>query len=87
MGRDVAALVRSPKQVRYEIQPLDPDEVRVLMPEVLFAPAIATGMRRGELLGLRWEDVDLPRRVLHVRRALERQALALGSGHRRRCRR
>ena len=38
----------------------------------LFALALATGMRRGELLGLRWEDVDLPRRALHVRRALER---------------
>ena len=32
--------------------------------------AAATGMRRGELLGLRWDDVDLPRRVLTVRRAL-----------------
>ena len=79
VGRNVAGLVRSPKQVRYEIHPLDPDEVKVLLAEVrgdrleaLFALAIATGMRRGELLGLRWEDVDLSRRVLHVRRALER---------------
>ena len=79
VGRNVAGLVRSPKQVRYEIHPLDPDEVKALLAEVrgdrleaLFVLAIATGMRRGELLDLRWEDVDLPRRVLHVRRALER---------------
>ena len=79
VGRNVAGLVRSPKQVRYEIHPLDPDEVKALLAEVrgdrleaLFALAIATRMRRGELLGLRWEDVDLPRRVLHVRRPLER---------------
>ena len=32
--------------------------------------AAATGMRRGELLGLRWSDVELARRTLTVRRAL-----------------
>ncbi len=29
--------------------------------------AVATGLRRGELLNLRWEDVDLPQRQIHVR--------------------
>ncbi|BAS10409.1 ICEBs1 integrase [Arthrobacter sp. Hiyo4] len=33
----------------------------------LFEVAILTGMRRGELCGLRWQDVDLPGRALHVR--------------------
>ena len=36
----------------------------------LFILAIATGMRRGELLALKWEDVDLENSVLHVRRSL-----------------
>jgi integrase len=31
---------------------------------------LATGMRRGEVLGLRWQDVDFERRVLHVRQAV-----------------
>lgn len=29
-----------------------------------------TGMRRGELLALRWEDIDREKKVIHVRRAL-----------------
>lgn len=33
--------------------------------------AVATGLRRGEILALRWQDVDLDRGVAHVRRSLE----------------
>jgi integrase len=29
--------------------------------------ALSTGMRKGELLGLRWQDVDLTRRIVQVR--------------------
>jgi integrase len=35
--------------------------------------AITTGLRRGELLGLRWEDVDLERGTLRVGRSLVRE--------------
>ena len=35
--------------------------------------AITTGLRRGELLGLRWEDADLERGTLRVGRALVRE--------------
>jgi integrase len=34
--------------------------------------ALNTGMRQGELLTLRWDDVDLERSVLRVRRTLSR---------------
>jgi integrase len=33
--------------------------------------ALATGLRRGELVGLTWEDVDLERGVLEVKRSIE----------------
>lgn len=37
---------------------------------VAWTVLLATGLRRGELLGLRWEDVDLERGVLQVRRSI-----------------
>lgn len=33
---------------------------------------LATGLRRGELLGLKWEDIDLEQGVIHVRRQMAR---------------
>lgn len=39
--------------------------------------AVGTGMRRGELLALRWEDVDLTKGVLHIRRSLVELGSAL----------
>jgi integrase len=40
--------------------------------EAFYVLALTTGLRRGELLGLHWEDIDLESRQLHVRRALQR---------------
>ena len=34
---------------------------------------LATGLRRGELLGLKWTDIDLDRGVLKIQRAISRQ--------------
>lgn len=36
----------------------------------IVALALNTGMRRGELAGLRWEDVDLEKQCIHVKNAL-----------------
>jgi integrase len=33
----------------------------------LYVLALTTGMRQGELLGLRWQDIDLEKRILRVR--------------------
>ena len=35
-----------------------------------FIVALDTGLRRGELIGLRWGDVDLLERIIHVRRSI-----------------
>ncbi len=46
----------------------------------VFYIAIMTGLRQGELLGLRWEDVDLKQRVLHVRQILEHDGKSFKEG-------
>lgn len=38
--------------------------------KTLLLLALATGMRRGELLGLKWDDIDCERALLQVRRSL-----------------
>ena len=44
----------------------------------LYAVAIATGLRQGELLALRWPDVDLDAGTLTVRHTLRRRTHELG---------
>ncbi|MDQ2905263.1 MAG: site-specific integrase [Chloroflexota bacterium] len=39
--------------------------------EGIIVLALTTGMRRGELLGLKWQDIDFDRKVLKVRRTLD----------------
>jgi integrase len=41
--------------------------------EALYALMLSTGLRRGEALGLKWEDVDLNSGVILVRRQLKRE--------------
>jgi integrase len=68
--------VSRPRAPRPEIRALDADQTRALLAaargdalEALYALAVATGLRLGELLGLRWGDVDLEAAAVHVRRA------------------
>lgn len=77
--RNVATLIDPPANVRRELQPLDGAQVRRLIAAIehhpmaaLFVTAIGTGMRQGELLGLRWQDVDLDRAELRVTHTLQR---------------
>jgi integrase len=78
--RNVCEAVKPPKVGRKEITPLDRQQAKVLLEaasgdrlEALYVLAIHTGMREGELLGLKWEDVDLERGTLRLRHALVRE--------------
>ncbi|MFI7357429.1 tyrosine-type recombinase/integrase [Streptomyces avidinii] len=79
VARNVARIVETPTVKREEVHPLDAAEVRMLLktarPHRLYALwllLISTGLRRGEVLGLTWSDVDLVGGQLRVRRNLQR---------------
>jgi integrase len=75
--RNVASLVEAPRVRRTEVQPLTPEQSRAFLEAVegspdrpLYVVAMALGLRRGEVLALRWEDVDLDAATLTVRHSL-----------------
>lgn len=77
--RNVARAVRSPRVPRVEITPPNPEEVSRLLDSAeahgdplvgLWTTMVYSGCREGELLGLRWSDVDLDAGTLAIRRTL-----------------
>ena len=87
--RNPADDVKAPTPTPKEMHPLSAEEACSLLDaargdrlEALYVLAIHTGMRRGELLGLKWDDVDPENATVRVRRTLTRidngRRLALG---------
>jgi integrase len=75
--RNATEAVKAPQVRREEMRPLSAEQVKVLLEvargdrlEALYVLAIHTGLRQGELLRLKWEDVDLESGTLRVRRTL-----------------
>jgi integrase len=75
--RNVAQNAARPRVQRREMLTLNAEQARLLLSvaaetewHALFVLAIATGMRQGELLALRWPDVDLDAAALSVRHTL-----------------
>jgi integrase len=75
--RNAAAPVKPPRPRREEIRTLNRDQARALFDaargdrlEALYVVAVTAGLRRGELQGLKWKDVDLEEGTLQVRRTL-----------------
>ena len=76
--RNVAEAVDPPRPQSKEISMVGPGHVRLLLDAakptpyyVAFFTAVYTGLRRGELLGLRWCDIDLDLATLSVIQALQ----------------
>lgn len=75
--RNVTEAVKAPRPLKKEMKPLNPVQARTLLEaargeklETLYALAVTTGMRQREILGFKWEDIDLEAGTLQVRRTL-----------------
>ncbi len=79
LARNVADSVTPPRARRTEMKALDADQVRALLAAAAGSPdyaliytAVYTGLRRSELLGLRWQDVSLEDGTAAIAQTLQR---------------
>ncbi len=79
VNRNVAALTEPPRVINREQTVITESDARVVLAAVsgdrlesLYSLALALGLRQGEILALRWQDVDLEASVLHVTASLQR---------------
>lgn len=84
-SRNVAALAKPPRVQVESVEPYTIDEVRAILRAAVSHPnqarwaiALALGLRQGEVLGLRWSDVDLDRGQLTIRSTKRRPIYAHG---------
>ena len=77
--RNVAKLADAPHVPRFEIRPLTSEQAQEFLAavkgdrlEAVYAVALAVGLRKGEALGLRWDDIDLETGTIAVRHSLQR---------------
>lgn len=77
LSRNVCNEVSLPRAAKFEIQPLTGEQARQLLKtakghrfEAFLTLALVTGMRRGEILALRWADIDFGTKTLFIRRSV-----------------
>ena len=75
--RNATEAVKPPQVSREKMRPLTAEQVKVLFEaakgdrlEALYVLAVTTGLRQGELLALKWDDIDLEVGTLQVRHTL-----------------
>ena len=80
VNRNVAALTDGPRQSKREGRSLTAEQAQALLEaaqgdrlEALYVIMLSLGLRRGEALGLSWEDVDLDEAQVHIRHGLKRE--------------
>ena len=87
--RNITDMVDAPRRARYEAATLSADEAQMLLDSevarthrlyALFVLVLYTGMREGEMLALKWRDVDLDQGVVEVRATLSRGRTGIRRG-------
>jgi integrase len=78
LSKNIVSLVEAPRAQERQLVPLNRERVRLLIEaaqgtrlEVPVAVSAVTGLRRGEILALRWRNVDLDKGSLWVTESLE----------------
>ena len=81
VSRNVCNVVSTPRLIRHEIHPLTREQAQKFLEKVrgqkleaILTLALTTAMRRGELLALRWQDINFEAMSLHVSRTVSRIA-------------
>jgi len=80
LTRNVCEDVTPPRETQsHERQIVTPEQAQQLLAaakghrlEAMITLTLATGMRRGELLALKWQDIEFKQKRLHVRRSANR---------------
>jgi integrase len=78
VARNATELVTPPRKARHDFVTFTPDQARCFLDavkgdrlEALYVLALTSGMREGELFGLRWADVNLAAGALHLVKQLK----------------
>jgi len=79
ISRNVTTLVETPRITQEEMSALDEQQARALLRvlkgdrlEALYRVALSLGLRRGEVLGLRWQDIDFDTATLRIAQTVQR---------------
>lgn len=85
IARNVASLVRAPKLEDTEVEPRTAEDASAFLESSresqfaeIYTLALTLGLRRGELLGLRWVDINAERTELRVRQTAHRAGVGQG---------
>jgi integrase len=79
IGRNVARLVKAPSRGHYDVEPMDEEDARRFINAVtthwlhaLWLTLITTGLRKGEVLGLAWSDINPNTGAFSIKRTVQR---------------
>ena len=76
VNENLLDLVEKQKHDKSDINPFSYDDISKVLSETkddlnsFFGIAFFTGMRTGEIVGLKWEDIDFERKEIHISRSI-----------------
>jgi integrase len=88
ISENPAKSISKPKVKKKEICFWNEDQVKCFLDtaklhtrlHIAFTLALLTGMRQGEILGVRWADIDLEKGIIHIRQTLSHDGKELRAG-------